>query len=62
MKQSSEPSMPGVIAIKGKWRHQAAAARNAWHSLSEDLAGINVDEVPKLEGQQQQLSGPVQKR
>jgi hypothetical protein len=62
MKQSSEPSMPGVITIKGKWWHEAAAARNAWHSLSEDLAGIKVDGVPRLEGQQQQLAGPVQKR
>jgi hypothetical protein len=54
--------MPGVVAIKGKWRQQAAAARNAWHSLSEDLAGINVDEVPNLQAHHQQLAGPDQKR
>jgi hypothetical protein len=62
MKQSREPSMPGVISNKGKWRQQAAAARNAWHSLSEDLAGINVDEVPNLQAHHQQLAGPDQKR
>jgi hypothetical protein len=54
--------MPGVIAIKRNWRQQASAARSAWNSLSEDLAGVNVDEAPKLEGPQQPLAWPVQKR
>jgi hypothetical protein len=62
MKQSSQPSTPGVDAIKGKWRQQAAAAKVAWHSLSEDLAGVNVDDVPKLGDQPQQLAGPIRER
>lgn len=62
MKQSSEPSTHSVHALKGKWRQQAGAAKIAWHSLSEDLAGINVDEAPRLEGQQQQKPEPVRER
>jgi hypothetical protein len=63
MKQSSESSTPAVNAIKGnKWRQQAGAAKLAWHALSEDLAGVNVDEPPKLDEPQLQPAGPIQER
>jgi uncharacterized protein YjbJ (UPF0337 family) len=48
-------SLPSVDEVKGKWKQQVGAAKIAWGKLTED-------ELLKLEGQQQKLSGLVQER
>jgi uncharacterized protein YjbJ (UPF0337 family) len=48
-------SLPSVDEVKGKWKQQVGAAKIAWGKLTED-------ELLKLEGQEQKLSGLVQER
>ncbi len=48
-------SLPSVDEVKGKWKQQVGAAKIAWGKLTED-------ELLRLEGQQQKLSGLVQER
>jgi len=48
-------SLPSADALKGKWKQQVGAAKIAWGKLTED-------ELLKLEGQEQKLTGLVQER
>ena len=48
-------SLPSVDEVKGKWKQQVGAAKIAWGKLTED-------ELLKLEGQEQKLTGLVQER
>ena len=48
-------SLPSADELKGKWKQQVGAAKIAWGKLTED-------ELLKLEGQQQKLTGLVQER
>jgi uncharacterized protein YjbJ (UPF0337 family) len=56
MSKQQQQSMPTSIdAAKGKWKQQVGAAKIAWGKLTED-------ELLKLEGHEQKLSGLVQER
>ena len=48
-------SLPSADALKGQWKQQVGAAKIAWGKLTED-------ELLKLEGQEQKLTGLVQER
>lgn len=48
-------SLPSVDQIKGQWKQQVGAAKIAWGKLTED-------ELLKLEGHQEKLTGLVQER
>jgi uncharacterized protein YjbJ (UPF0337 family) len=48
-------SLPSVDEVKGIWKQQVGAAKIAWGKLTED-------ELLKLEGHQQKLTGLVQER
>ena len=48
-------SLPSADEVKGKWKQQVGAAKIAWGKLTED-------ELLKLEGQEQKLTGLVQER
>lgn len=48
-------SMPSADQVKGKWKQQVGAAKIAWGKLTED-------ELLKIEGHEQKLSGLVQER
>jgi len=48
-------SLPGKDEMQGKWKQQVGAAKIAWGKLTED-------ELLKLEGHQQKLTGLVQER
>lgn len=49
------PTIPGSEQIKGMWKQKVGAAKIAWGKLTED-------ELLKVEGHQQKLSGLVQER
>jgi uncharacterized protein YjbJ (UPF0337 family) len=54
--QGSWPkSLPSVEALKGKWRRQIGAAKLTWGRLTDD-------ELMKLEGQAEKLTGLIQER
>ena len=48
-------SLPSADEMKGKWKQQVGAAKIAWGKLTDD-------ELLKLEGQQDKLTGLVQER
>lgn len=48
-------SLPSVSEVQGKWKQHVGAAKIAWGKLTDD-------ELLKVEGQQQKLSGLVQER
>ncbi len=48
-------NMPSVNQVKGAWKQHVGAAKIAWGKLTED-------ELLKLEGHQQKLTGLVQER
>jgi len=48
-------SLPSADEMKGKWKQQVGAAKIAWGKLTDD-------ELLKLEGQQDRLTGLVQER
>lgn len=50
-----KPILPSVDEIKGKWKQHVGAAKIAWGKLTED-------ELLKLEGHQDRLTGLVQER
>jgi len=50
-----KPVMPSVDEMKGKWKQQIGAAKIAWGKLTDD-------ELLKLEGHQDRLTGLVQER
>jgi uncharacterized protein YjbJ (UPF0337 family) len=47
--------VPSVDEMKGKWKQQLGAAKIMWGKLTDD-------ELLKLEGQQDRLTGLVQER
>ena len=49
------PSVPSAGQIKGVWKQKVGAAKIAWGKLTED-------ELLKIEGHEQKLSGLVQER
>jgi uncharacterized protein YjbJ (UPF0337 family) len=53
--QAKQPHLPSLEEIKGKWQQQVGAAKVAWGKLTED-------ELLKLEGNTQKLSGLIQER
>lgn len=53
--QQQQQGMPSTDEIKGKWKQHVGAAKIVWGKLTED-------ELLKLEGHQQKLSGLVQER
>ena len=50
-----KPILPSVDEMKGKWKQQVGAAKIAWGKLTED-------ELLKLEGHEERLTGLVQER
>lgn len=48
-------NIPTADEVKGKWKQQVGAAKIAWGKLTED-------ELLKLEGHAQKLTGLVQER
>lgn len=48
-------NVPSVDQVKGVWKQHVGAAKIAWGKLTED-------ELLKLEGHQQKLTGLVQER
>jgi uncharacterized protein YjbJ (UPF0337 family) len=50
-----KPVVPSVDEMKGKWKQQVGAAKIMWGKLTDD-------ELLKLEGQQDRLTGLVQER
>lgn len=48
-------SMPSVEQVKGVWKQQVGAAKAAWGKLTDD-------ELLKLEGHEQKLTGLIQER
>jgi uncharacterized protein YjbJ (UPF0337 family) len=50
-----KPTIPSVDEMKGKWKQQVGAAKIMWGKLTDD-------ELLKLEGQQDRLTGLVQER
>jgi uncharacterized protein YjbJ (UPF0337 family) len=50
-----KPIVPSVDEMKGKWKQQVGAAKIMWGKLTDD-------ELLKLEGQQDRLTGLVQER
>ena len=48
-------SLPSTDEIQGKWKQQVGAAKILWGKLTED-------ELLKLEGHEQKLTGLVQER
>jgi len=48
-------NMPSIDQVKGVWKQHVGAAKIAWGKLTED-------ELLKLEGHQQKLTGLVQER
>jgi uncharacterized protein YjbJ (UPF0337 family) len=50
-----KPTIPSVDELKGKWKQQVGAAKIMWGKLTDD-------ELLKLEGQQDRLTGLVQER
>lgn len=55
MSKQQTQSIPSVDEIQGKWKQQVGAAKIAWGKLTED-------ELLRLEGHEQKLSGLVQER
>ena len=54
--QASWPgSLPSLDALKGKWRRQIGAAKLTWGKLTDD-------ELMKLEGHAEKLTGLIQQR
>ena len=53
--EKHKPSMPSADEIKGKWKQQVGAAKIAWGKLTDD-------ELLKIEGHEQKLTGLVQER
>ncbi len=51
----NKPIVPSVDEIKGKWKQQVGAAKIVWGKLTDD-------ELLKLEGQTDRLTGLVQER
>ena len=51
----NNPIVPSVDEIKGKWKQQVGAAKIVWGKLTDD-------ELLKLEGHQDRLTGLVQER
>ena len=51
----NKPNVPSVDEIKGKWKQQVGAAKIVWGKLTDD-------ELLKLEGQTDRLTGLVQER
>lgn len=47
--------MPGLTELQGKWRQQVGAAKVMWGKLTED-------ELLKLEGHAEKLTGLIQER
>lgn len=50
-----KPTIPSVDEMKGKWKQQVGAAKIMWGKLTDD-------ELLKLEGHQDRLTGLVQER
>jgi uncharacterized protein YjbJ (UPF0337 family) len=50
-----KPIVPSVDEMKGKWKQQVGAAKIMWGKLTDD-------ELLKLEGRQDRLTGLVQER
>ncbi len=48
-------SLPSLDALKGKWRRQIGAAKLTWGKLTDD-------ELMKLEGHTEKLTGLIQER
>jgi uncharacterized protein YjbJ (UPF0337 family) len=48
-------SLPSGTELKGRWKQRIGAARIAWSRLTED-------ELVKIEGHEQKLSGLIQRR
>jgi uncharacterized protein YjbJ (UPF0337 family) len=48
-------NLPSVDEVKGIWKQQVGAAKVVWGKLTED-------ELLKLEGHQQKLTGLIQER
>ena len=48
-------SLPSVDEIRGRWRQKVGAAKIAWGKLTED-------ELLKLEGHEEKLTGLIQER
>ena len=55
MSTQQQAALPSADALKGKWKQQVGAAKIAWGKLTED-------ELLRLEGHEQKLSGLVQER
>jgi uncharacterized protein YjbJ (UPF0337 family) len=53
--QQQQAHIPSAEEIKGKWKQQVGSAKIVWGKLTED-------ELLKLEGHQQRLTGLVQER
>ena len=51
----NKPIVPSVDELKGKWKQQVGAAKIMWGKLTDD-------ELLKLEGQEDRLTGLVQER
>lgn len=47
--------LPSVEELKGKWKQQVGAAKAMWGKITED-------ELLKIEGEQQKLTGLIQQR
>ena len=54
-RSSWSKSVPSLDALKGKWRQQMGAAKLTWGKLTDD-------ELMKLEGQAEKLTGLIQER